>query len=77
MNTGKIVQVSGPVIDIEFETGKIPKLRDAITVTVNGTGTVAYSPLTYCYKALNSDNAKLVNTVKALYNYHLAAHEYF
>ncbi len=36
MNTGKIVQVSGPVIDIEFETGKIPKLRDAITVTVNG-----------------------------------------
>jgi F-type H+-transporting ATPase subunit beta len=36
LNTGKIVQVSGPVIDIEFETGKIPKLRDAITVTVNG-----------------------------------------
>ena len=37
----------------------------------------AYSPLTYCYKALDSDNTKLVNTVKALYNYHLAAHEYF
>ena len=36
MNTGKIVQVSGPVIDIEFETGKIPKLRDAITVMVDG-----------------------------------------
>ena len=36
MNTGKIVQVSGPVIDIEFESGKIPKLRDAITVMVDG-----------------------------------------
>lgn len=49
-----------------------------VAVTSNGqSGTVTYSPLTYCYKALNADNAKLVNTVKALYNYHLAAHEYF
>ena len=53
------------------------ELDRPITVTVNGTGTVAYSPLTYCYKAQTSGDAKLVNTVKALYNYYLAAHEYF
>ncbi len=36
MNAGKIVQVSGPVVDVEFETGHLPKLRDALKVTVGG-----------------------------------------
>ena len=36
MNIGKVVQVSGPVIDVEFAEGKIPRLRDAITVVVDG-----------------------------------------
>ncbi len=36
MNTGKIIQVSGPVVDVEFETGSLPKLRDALKVTVDG-----------------------------------------
>ncbi len=36
MNIGKVVQVSGPVIDVEFAEGNIPKLRDAITVMVDG-----------------------------------------
>ncbi|MCR4609684.1 MAG: F0F1 ATP synthase subunit beta [Eubacterium sp.] len=36
MNTGKVVQVSGPVIDVEFAEGRIPRLRDAITVMVDG-----------------------------------------
>lgn len=53
------------------------ELDEPVTVTVNGTGTVTYSPLTYCYKAQTAISAKLVNTVKALYNYHLAAKEYF
>lgn len=36
MNKGKIVQVSGPVVDVEFLEGKLPKLRDALEVVVDG-----------------------------------------
>ncbi len=36
MNTGKIVQVSGPVVDVEFTDGRLPKIRDALEVTVGG-----------------------------------------
>lgn len=35
MNMGKIVQISGPVIDVEFENGKLPRIREALSVTVN------------------------------------------
>lgn len=54
-----------------------PDLGDSFTVRVNGTGTVTYSPMTYCYKALASSDEKLINTVKALYNYMLAAKTFF
>lgn len=55
------------------------ELDNFFTVKVNGTGTVTYSPMTYCYKAANSETAsgKLKNTVKALYNYWLAAETFF
>lgn len=36
MNIGKIVQISGPVVDVEFETGHLPKIKEALTVTVDG-----------------------------------------
>lgn len=36
MNIGKIVQVSGPVIDVKFESGSLPKIKEAIKVTVEG-----------------------------------------
>ena len=32
MNTGKIVQVSGPVVDVLFETGALPKIKEALEV---------------------------------------------
>ena len=32
-NTGKIVQVIGPVVDLEFEEGKLPDILNAITIT--------------------------------------------
>ena len=32
MNKGKIIQVSGPVVDVLFESGAMPKLRDALKV---------------------------------------------
>ncbi|MCD8196441.1 MAG: F0F1 ATP synthase subunit beta [Lachnospiraceae bacterium] len=36
MNTGKIIQVSGPVVDVMFETGSLPHIKDALRVSVNG-----------------------------------------
>ncbi len=35
MNNGKIVQVMGPVVDVEF-SGMLPRLKDALYVTVGG-----------------------------------------
>ena len=35
MNKGKIVQVLGPVIDVEFESGELPYIKDALEV-MNG-----------------------------------------
>jgi len=35
MNNGKIVQIMGPVVDVEFD-GTLPKLKDALEVDVNG-----------------------------------------
>ena len=34
MNIGKIVEISGPVIDCEFEKGNLPKIKEALTVKV-------------------------------------------
>lgn len=34
--TGKIVQVSGSVVDVAFENGKLPKIKEALTVSVEG-----------------------------------------
>ena len=53
------------------------KLNDDFTVMVNGTGSVTYSPMTYCYKAQTSSDAKLANAVKALYLYWVEADKYF
>ncbi len=36
-NTGKIVQVSGPVVDVEFADGRLPAILDALEVTYRGT----------------------------------------
>ena len=36
MSEGKIIRISGPVIDVEFPHGQLPKLREALTVNCNG-----------------------------------------
>ena len=36
MEKGKIVQVLGPVIDVEFESGKLPMIKDALEITNDG-----------------------------------------
>jgi hypothetical protein len=33
MNTGRITQVIGPVVDVEFEAGKLPEIFHALKVT--------------------------------------------
>lgn len=34
--TGKIVQISGSVVDVEFESGNLPKINEALTVEIGG-----------------------------------------
>lgn len=34
--TGKITQISGSVIDVAFNTGKLPRIREALTVELDG-----------------------------------------
>ena len=36
MNVGVIEQVSGPVIDVSFKTGTLPRIREALSVMVDG-----------------------------------------
>ena len=36
MNQGKIVQVMGPVVDVLFENGELPYIKDALEVTCEG-----------------------------------------
>ena len=36
MNAGRIIRISGPVVDAEFPEGKLPAIKEALTVTVNG-----------------------------------------
>ena len=36
MEKGKIIQVSGPVIDVLFEKGNLPHIKDALTVDNHG-----------------------------------------
>ena len=36
MSKGKIVQVMGPVVDVVFENGDLPDIKDALEVENNG-----------------------------------------
>ncbi|MCI9267520.1 MAG: F0F1 ATP synthase subunit beta, partial [Lawsonibacter sp.] len=37
MERGIIVQISGPVVDVEITEGELPKLREELTVEIDGT----------------------------------------
>ena len=39
MNTGKIVQVIGPVVDVQFAENTIPPIYQALTVDFTAAGT--------------------------------------
>ncbi|MBO6015791.1 MAG: F0F1 ATP synthase subunit beta, partial [Lachnospiraceae bacterium] len=34
MHKGKIIQVSGPIVDVEFEEGQLPHIREVLTVSL-------------------------------------------
>src|ERR1700741_3085496 len=36
MNIGKLVQVIGPVIDVEFPSGKLPAINNAVKIKMPG-----------------------------------------
>ena len=92
-NSELSLSMEGKTVDVDYELDSsedeyVIRIRNIaakdlgnnFTVTVStseGSGTVTYSPMTYCYNAQTSSNAKLVNTVKAIYNYFLAAQTYF
>ena len=44
MNKGRIVQVMGPVVDVLFEDGELPNIKDALEVD-NGDKTCTIRPL--------------------------------
>ena len=71
------VEQNGNEYIIRIRNIAAARLGDDFTVTVNGSATVTYSPMTYCCLAQASSNVKLVNTVKALYNYWSAAKQYY
>ena len=45
--------------------------------TADGSGTITYSPMTYCSRALGTSDEKLHDVVKALYSYWVEADKYF
>jgi len=45
MNQGRVIQVIGPVIDVEFPQGKLPSIYNAIRVLDEGGGDGAGSPI--------------------------------
>ena len=38
MNTGKVVQVMGPVVDVIFENGELPGIYTALEINTESTG---------------------------------------
>ncbi|NBR20797.1 MAG: F0F1 ATP synthase subunit beta, partial [Proteobacteria bacterium] len=38
MNTGKVVQVLGPVVDVIFEDGELPEIFTALEINTESTG---------------------------------------
>ena len=50
MNKGKIVQVMGPVVDVEFSDHNLPCIKDALEVDNNGkTCVMEVAPVSYTH----------------------------
>ena len=51
MEQGRIVQVMGPVVDVEFESENLPFLKDALTVENDGKTCVMAVSYTHLFPA--------------------------
>jgi len=40
LNVGKIIQIIGPVVDVRFESGKLPKIYNALKIDIKDGSTV-------------------------------------
>jgi F-type H+-transporting ATPase subunit beta len=61
MNIGKIVQVIGPVVDVEFPSGKLPANYNALKINVPAEGSNGASTLTIEVASHLGDN--IVRTI--------------
>src|SRR5665213_2915619 len=63
MNTGKVVQIIGPVVDVEFERGKLPFIYNAVKVrgqVVSGGGTLNLNITLEVQSHLGDDTVRTV-----------------
>jgi len=56
-NTGKITQIIGPVVDVSFEGGKLPKILDSLQVTKND----GVKVILECQQHLGEDRVRTVS----------------
>ena len=64
MEKGKIIQVSGPVIDVLFEKGNLPHIKDALKVDNHGKECVMevakhMGPVSYTHLTRDTDRPTL------------------
>jgi F-type H+/Na+-transporting ATPase subunit beta len=57
---GKVVQVIGPVVDIEFEGGHLPEIYNAVKITTKGTGGVTLDVICEVEQHLGENRVRTV-----------------
>jgi len=60
MNEGKVVQIIGPVVDIEFEDGKLPKILNALNIPRKNTDGIDETLVVEVQQHLGEDTVRAV-----------------
>ncbi|CAN5782455.1 F0F1 ATP synthase subunit beta [soil metagenome] len=60
VNIGKVVQVIGPVVDIEFEGGHLPEIYNAVRITSEGKGATALDVICEVEQHLGENRVRTV-----------------
>ena len=65
-NIGRVVQIIGPVVDVEFDDGKVPEIYNAVRIQDDGKGGgVAIDVVTMPVTTVDGSPALKVSTVSA------------
>src|SRR5258708_40336606 len=59
-HVGKIVQIIGPVIDVEFEAGQLPEIYNALSIKSEGTAAGSIDVLAEVEKHLGENRVRAV-----------------